>query len=396
MTVATPTNRRIEKLQEQMRAQGIDVLLCFKPENTFYLSGFNPIIYSHPMVAIVPAHGPSTLLMHALRDDHAHASTWITDIRLYGSWSTKITMGPSWLGALQKIFEEFELTRAAIGIEEDYLPIGRLKSLERILPLATFVDASSIIFRSRVIKDETEICNARIAARIADQGMEAAIATLAAGGSERDVATAAMRTMNETWNRDYPEVEVCAFGSLEGGVQNALWCWCLSGKRVLINCDSPSVRRPERGEIALIYIWSIANGIYVENERSVAIGALAAEQQRAYDAILQIRAETQSLIRPGARVADLFLAVKNAYERLGYGKYLPGRIGHGMGLGAHEEPSLDGKSDLVFEPGMIFTFEPNLRIPEWGGLQHSDTLLITDTGYESLTQTPNGFLQVQA
>ncbi|WP_420236957.1 M24 family metallopeptidase [Telmatobacter bradus] len=395
MTVAAPATRRIEKLQKEMVARGIDVLICFKPENTFYISGFNPIIYSHPVIAIVPATGDSTLLVHALRDDHARTSTWIADIRLYGSWSTKVTICPNWLDALQLILEELHLTKAAIGIEEDYLPVGRLKSLEQILPQATFANASGVIFRSRVIKDETEIASARIAAHLADRGMTAAIDTLAAGGSERDVATAAMRTMNETWNRKYPEVEVCAFGSLEGGVQNALWCWCLSGKRVLINCDSPSVRRPERGEIALTFIWAIANGIYVENERSVAIGALATEQQRAYDAILQIREETRPLIRPGARVADLFLAVRSAYQRLGYGKYLPGRIGHGMGLGAHEEPSLDGKSDLVFEPGMIFTFEPNLRIPEWGGLQHSDTLLITPTGHESLTITPNGFLQVQ-
>jgi len=201
--------------------------------------------------------------------------------------------------------------------------------------------------------------------------------------------------MNLYWNAHYPDVEVASFGSLEGGVQNALWCWCLSGKRVLLNCDSPSTRRPQQGEIALIYIWAAANGVYVENERSVAVGQLAAEQQRAYDAILEIRRRTQTLIGPGARVADVFLQAKRCYEELGFGAYLPGRIGHGMGLGAHEEPSLDGKSDLLFEPGMVFTFEPNLRIPEWGGLQHSDTLLITPDGYESLTATPNGFLQVQ-
>jgi Xaa-Pro dipeptidase len=146
----------------------------------------------------------------------------------------------------------------------------------------------------------------------------------------------------------------------------------------------------------LIYIWAVANGVYVENERSVAVGKLAAEQQHAYNSILDIRQRTQPLIRPGARVADLFLHAKRCYQEHGLDAYLPGRIGHGMGLGAHEEPSLDGKSDLLFEPGMMFTFEPNLRVPEWGGLQHSDTLLITEDGYESLTTTSNGFLQVRA
>jgi Xaa-Pro dipeptidase len=43
---------------------------------------------------------------------------------------------------------------------------------------------------------------------------------------------------------------------------------------------------------------------------------------------------------------------------------------------------------------MLVTFEPNLRIPEWGGLQHSDSVLITDTGCEFLTHTERGLLQV--
>ena len=43
---------------------------------------------------------------------------------------------------------------------------------------------------------------------------------------------------------------------------------------------------------------------------------------------------------------------------------------------------------------MIFTVEPNLRIPEWGGLQHSDTVLVTDDGFDFLTQTRRDFIRV--
>ena len=74
--------------------------------------------------------------------------------------------------------------------------------------------------------------------------------------------------------------------------------------------------------------------------------------------------------------------------------YLPGRIGHGLGLGAHEHPSLDARSTITLEPGMLITFEPNLRIPEWGGLQHSDSVLITAEGNEFLTTTRRGYIEV--
>jgi Xaa-Pro dipeptidase len=62
-----------------------------------------------------------------------------------------------------------------------------------------------------------------------------------------------------------------------------------------------------------------------------------------------------------------------------------------MGLGPHEHPSIDPRSEIVLEPGMMITLEPNLRFP-WGGLQHSDTILITPGGHEVLTRTPSGFL----
>ena len=79
---------------------------------------------------------------------------------------------------------------------------------------------------------------------------------------------------------------------------------------------------------------------------------------------------------------------------MGYGKYLPGRIGHGLGLGPHEPPSLGPRDETVLRAGMIFTLEPNLRIPELGGVQHSDTLLVTETGYEVMTTTRGGYIQV--
>ncbi len=388
--------QRLCGLRAAMRQQNLDALVCLKPETTFYLSGFNPIIYSHPVVVVLPVEGDPTLLIHALREDHARTSAWLPDIRLYGAWSTKKTMGPDWLAALRAILEEKGVCGGVLGIEEDHLPIKRMKDLQSIAPVARFVDASSIILEARMIKDAAEIASARKAARLADIGIEAAIDVLRVGGTEREVSIAGMRAMNNLWVRDYPDVEVCAFGSLEGGVQNALWCWCLTGDRVLINCDSPSMRRPAPGEIVVIFAWAVADGIYVESERSVAVGQLSNEHRRAFDAILEIRETVRRLIRPGARIADLFGVAKAAYERLGYRAYIPGRIGHGMGLGAHEEPSLEGKSSLVLKPGMMFTLEPNLRIPEWGGIQHSDTILVTEDGHEFLTSTQNGFLSVPA
>jgi Xaa-Pro dipeptidase len=385
---------RVARLRRMMDANGLDALICFKPENSFYLTGFNPIIYSHPVIAILPRRGAPVMLCHALRDYHARASSWVEEIRLYGAWSTKVTMGPNWLDALGAILREAGLATGTLGVEEDFLPVRRMAELTAIVPEARFADASDMLIEARLIKDAGEIALARIAAGLADAGMSAAIEALGQGGSERAVSVAAMAAMNRHWLERTPDIEVCDFGTLEGGAQNGLWAWCLTGERALINCDNPTLRRPAAGEIAMIMIWTNANGMHAENERSVAIGKLPDERKRAYDAILGIREEVRPLLRAGVPVAELFARARDGYARRGYLANLPGRIGHGIGLGAHEHLSLDGRSKTVLAAGMILSFEPNLRLPEWGGLQHSDTVVITEGEAEFLTRTPNGYLQV--
>ena len=385
---------RIRRLQEDLAARGIGAMICMKPENSFYLSGFNPIIYSHPVVAVLPAKGDPVVLVHALRDDHSHESAWVRDIRLYGAWGIKKTMGPNWLTALGEILSELGVADGPLGIEENFLPVARMRQFEAAFPNATFSDISDVIAKSRLVKEPYEIDCIRIAAKLSDAGMDAAISAVSAGANEQQASVAAMGAMNRLWIEDYPDIEVCDFGSLEGGVHNGLWCWTLAGDRVAINADNPKRRKPKKGELVLIMIWTNANGMHAENERTVAVGPLNDEKRAAYDAILEVRARTKPLFKPGISVAELYDTAKQDYADLGYAKYTPGRIGHGMGLGAHEDPSLDADSKIVLAPGMVCTFEPNLRIPPWGGLQHSDLVLITDDGCEFLTTTDNGYLQV--
>ena len=385
---------RIRRLQKDLAERGIAAMICMKPENSFYLSGFNPIIYSHPVVAVLPAKGDPVVLVHALREEHAKGSAWVRDIRLYGAWGVKKTMGPNWLKALGEIVNELGVAKGPLGIEENFLPVARMRQFEAAFPDATFSDTSDVITKSRLVKEPYEIDCTRIAAKLADEGMDVAMSAVSAGADEREASVAAMAAMNRLWTEDYPDIEVCDFGSLEGGVHNGLWCWTLAGDRVAINADNPTRRKPQKGELALIMIWTNANGMHAENERTLAIGPLDDEKKAAYDAILEVRARTKPLFKPGMPVAELYDAAKQAYAELGYAKYTPGRIGHGMGLGAHEEPSLDANSKVVLAPGMVCSFEPNLRIPPWGGLQHSDTVLITDDGCEFLTTTDNGYLQV--
>ncbi|MEU5269996.1 Xaa-Pro peptidase family protein [Streptomyces hygroscopicus] len=384
---------RWARVQDNLRTDGVDAMVVVKPQNTFYLSGYTPMIYSHPVLVVLPAEGEPVFVLHALRAHSSRTVSRISDIRPYGRWAKEI--GPDhWWQVLAEVMAERGLSDARIGVEGEFLPVTYQRRLEHTLPGAAFSDTGQALMRARYVKDAAELESLRVACEIADAGMDAALEAVAARRSEVEVSSAAMRTMQEVWSGHHPDRLAMDFGNLEGGVFNALWAYSLVGDRVPMNSAPPTSRRPVDGEIQWTVIWTAIDGMHAENERSVAVGPLPAERQRAFEALLAIREEVQPYLRPGLTCAEVYEAARESYVRHGYGDYLPGRIGHGLGLGPHEQPSLGPRDDLVLAPGMALTFEPNLRIPSFGGLQHSDSLVITEDGHELLTHTRRDLIQV--
>ena len=72
-------------------------------------------------------------------------------------------------------------------------------------------------------------------------------------------------------------------------------------------------------------------------------------------------------------------------RKAGYGDNLLHRTGHGFGVTGHEGPFLAEGDMREVCPGMVFSIEPGIYLPELGGFRHSDTVLITETGNHNMT-----------
>jgi len=92
-----------------------------------------------------------------------------------------------------------------------------------------------------------------------------------------------------------------------------------------------------------------------------------------------------SMVKKGVFAKDIGMAVDAFFGRSK--KAMPHGLGHGIGLEAHEAPSLrsQAENDWVLETGMIITIEPGLYDPVHGGCRLENDILVTEIGAEVLT-----------
>ncbi len=386
--------QRLSRLKESMIEKGIDAAFIIKPENVFYYSNFNPVLNSHPAIMLVKlegtAQGESTLLIHAIRHDHARDEGAIDNIALYGKWGSHKTLSMDPVEAASKILGKVE----TLGIEEENISYRYFTRLTQALGCSKTVDISGLIKSEKLIKDDHEISCMRIAAKLVDIGVETAIVEIARGANEIEACTEGQYAMRKLWQTRYPEHEISGFGTSEGGMIDSLDMWSLSNERIAYGCDCPRAYTPKKGDVVLPMAWAKVSGYHAENERTVIMDSLSEERDRAYRAMLAARAEVFSILKPGTLYEDLYNAAAAVFTEYGFEEILPGRIGHGIGNSGHDYPSLARGNTIPLQKNMALTVEPGLMTDTLGGMRHSDSVIITEEGYESLTELPNGTIRI--
>lgn len=385
-------NRRISRLRDKMSEQGIDAVIIQKPETVFYFSQFNPVLNSHPAYVVVTLESEPCLLVHSIRCDHAKEEGALERVELYGKWGANVPLSGKATDAIRILVGKENLR---LGMELDYISMDFYQAIQETLNPKTIVSVSEMMNMMKIIKDEYEISCIRKSAQLVDKGVETAIEAIANGYSEAEAATEGQYAMRKLWHEKFPDMEVCGFGTSEGGMIDSLHVWCLSNGHIAYGCDCPKHYYPQPGDLTLPMAWAKTNGYHAENERTIIIGALDSFKRKAYDGMLKARESIFNILKPGTVFEDLYQAAAQVYTDYGFGDILPGRVGHGIGCSAHEFPSLAKGNKIALQPGMVITVEPGLMEKGWGGVRHSDTVLITEKGYESLTKYNMNEITVQ-
>lgn len=108
-------------------------------------------------------------------------------------------------------------------------------------------------------------------------------------------------------------------------------------------------------------------------------------QQRLYDLCMAAMAAGEKELRAGAACLTVYQAVRNAFDQGGLAEHFPHHAGHGLGLTHPEAPFIVRNANETLLAGDVVTLEPGLYVENVGGIRIEHNYLITETGYERLS-----------
>jgi Xaa-Pro aminopeptidase len=218
-------------------------------------------------------------------------------------------------------------------------------------------------------KDPDEIAIFRQCMRATEVGHAWARTNVKPGMTELDVYTGIVTVCTKAAGRAvivYGDFAVCPGPQRRGGAAT---------DRVL-----------EPGDMLILDYSVVLNGYRSDFTNTLVVGKEpTADQRRLYEVCCQAMAAGEKELRAGAACLNVYDAVRNVFDKAGVADAFPHHAGHGLGLTHPESPFFVRHADETLLAGDVVTLEPGLYIEGIGGIRIEHNYLITDTGYDRLS-----------
>lgn len=239
------------------------------------------------------------------------------------------------------------------------------------LPDVELVASRKVVEDLRTVKEPGEIDCIRRAAAIMDEALDAVLADIPPGVTERDLALELERATRLAGADSMAFNTICAFGP-SSAFPHAV----------------PGQRKLEAGHMIKIDCGARLEGYCSDITRTVPPREMDERFRAVYGAVYDAQQAAVEAARPGITGRELDGIAREIIVARGFGEQFSHSLGHGVGLEVHEGPRVSSTSDEVLRPGMVITIEPGIYLEGWGGVRIEDTVVITRAGCERLTLAP--------
>ncbi len=337
-----------------------------------YLTGLHFHTSERPVVLLFAPGKRPALVLPELETRKVDAPLFELEVFPYGENPL------DWVKAFTGAAHAVGLPGARVGVEARRMRVLELHYLEEAATGTRFIPAEETFAALRMYKDEAE---AEIMRRAADVAQKALITTLPLvklGMTEQDLAgELVIQLLRQGSSPTIPFSPIVSFGPNSANPH-----------------ASPTSRKLAEGDL-LLFDWGAGVDDYFSDiTRTFAVGEVEPEYAKIAQIVMEANEAGRAAGKPGVPCSAVDKAARDVIVQAGYGPYFTHRTGHGLGMEGHEEPYMRGDNEQLLEPGMVYTVEPGIYLPNRAGVRIEDDVMVTETGSVSFTDLPRDLIRV--
>jgi Xaa-Pro aminopeptidase len=365
---------RVDQLHQLVVERDLSALVCSAPETIAYVSGTyittQGLVPDRLAFLIATRDSRMSLLVCNIEEALVRAESWVEYIDCYVEFERDPTL------ALIDVLERSGSGSGRIGVQAGRLSGRSLDRLRRELPRAEFLPLDADIAAIQLTKEPDEIEALAAAAGTIQRAIEGAVGTADPGISERGLAVAIINVIAEA-----------------GGIPMILELG--AGERGVLVHVEPTDRVMQPGELFHVDIAArFPSGFIGDIARTGVVGEPSADQEILFAELRDAQRAVFELVQPGRPARDLYRRCRQEFERRSL-PFWPPHIGHGLGIGLHEEPLLHEANGTALIEGMVLSIEPCLVIDDRRELYTvEDLVLVTSDGHRLLSIPQDGLLSL--
>lgn len=343
--------RLINHLQNELQ---VDSALIISPITIYYYTGFNSDPHERFFVLFVNAKTEKTILfLPSLDEDAAKEVAKVDEF-------VSITDTEN---GYDKLSQKIGRSITSFAFEKSYVTVAQYEMLTKYYPDAKFKNIESFINMERIKKLPKEIEYVKKAIQITEKGLVNTLEKIQLGMTELQIKAEL-------------EYQLMLLGP-DGIAFDTI---VLSGENTALPHGVPGNRKIQRGDFLLFDFGVTVNGYHSDLTRTFIVGEGSQEQIDIYDTVCRANEIAIEAVKVGDPLKVIDQAARNYITRKHYGEYFTHRIGHGLGLEVHEQPSVHNENEETVEAGLLFTIEPGIYIPQVGGVRIEDNIYVNDDG----------------
>lgn len=364
--MANRHEKRLERIRAGLEEAGIDTLLVTTGENRRYLSGFSGEDggVNESAGALFITRDKLLLSTDSRYTLQAHDEAGLYEIH-------QVTKG---LAQEMPVLLK-QLNTRRLGFEAQRLPHGDYcKIAERLKdegPAVEMIAVDEWLGDLRVRKENTEIDIMRRALALSeDIFAEFLDRDFKTGITEKQAAWLLEKRMREAGAEGMAFPVIAAFG------ENSARPHAVCGERRLAD-----------GQPVLFDWGARLEGYCADISRSFMKGQADDTYRKVHWTVYEAQQMAIAAVKPGATASEVDAVARQHIERAGFKDKFGHGLGHGVGLAVHEPPRVSPPSKAILEEGMVFTVEPAIYLPGWGGVRIENMVVVRADGAEVLNRS---------